>query len=198
MTAAKLTVAEDDLSKACAKVGRFLHEFALVEQEINNGIVQILDLRGNAADVIAHDIDFIRKVNLLKIVALENVPETKKQSIGKLFSDVAEKNNDRILMAHSRFEPAAAEGVQFWRTVAKGIVKKLDPLWTKQDFENSYKRLHNIREKLTELSPMLRLSTNAEVRRRVFGHYLHTPASSWVPLAPSLALLEESRNKPGR
>ena len=34
MTTAKPTVAEDDLSKACAKVGRFLHEFALVEQEI--------------------------------------------------------------------------------------------------------------------------------------------------------------------
>ena len=37
---------EDDLSKACAKVGRFLHDFALVEQEINDGIVQMLDLTG--------------------------------------------------------------------------------------------------------------------------------------------------------
>src|SRR5215468_5844160 len=113
--------AEDDLSKACAQVGRFLHEFALVEQEINNGIVQILDLKGDAADVIAHDIDFFRKVNLLKIIALETAPKTEKKSISKLFSAVAKQNNDRLLMAHSRFEPAAAEGVQFRRTVAKGI-----------------------------------------------------------------------------
>ena len=62
---------EDDLLKACAKVGRFLHDFALVEQEFNDGIVQILDLKGAAADVIANSLDFLRKHNLLRTVALE-------------------------------------------------------------------------------------------------------------------------------
>jgi hypothetical protein len=184
--------AEDDLSKACAQVGRFFHEFGLVEQEINNGIVQILDLKGDAADVIAHDIDFFRKVNLLKIIALETAPETEKESIGKLFSAVAEENNDRILMAHSRFEPAAAEGVQFRRTVAKGIVKKLDPLWTKQDFEDSYKRLRHIREKLTALTPTLTFSINKEGRTEMFHNYIY----SGVPLP--LLHAEQSKNKPGR
>ncbi len=40
MTTEKPQVVEDDLCKACAKVGRFLYEFALVEGEINSGIVQ--------------------------------------------------------------------------------------------------------------------------------------------------------------
>jgi hypothetical protein len=200
MTTAKLTVAEDDLSKACAKVGRFLHEFALVEQEINNSIVQILDLKGDAADVVANSIDFFRKANLLQTVALETAPEPEKNSIGKLFSAVAKRNDDRNVMAHSVFEPAADEGVQFRRTVAKdGRVKKSDPLWTKQDFENSYKSLHDIREKLTKLSPMLTLSINEDRRTRIFHHYLYTPASSWVPVPPTRAILgllseEEARN----
>jgi len=176
--------AEDDLSRACAQVGRFLHEFALVEQEINNGIVQILDLKGDAAHVIAHDIEFFRKLNLLKIVALETAPETEKESIGKLFSAVAKQNDHRNLMAHSRFEPAADEGVQFWRTVAKGIVKKVDPLWTKQDFEDSYKRLRNIREKLTELRPTLTLSINEDGPTRIFHHYLYAPDSGWISGPP--------------
>ncbi len=135
---------EDDLSKACAKVGRFLHDFALVEQEINGGIVQILDLKGTAADVIANSLDFIRKVNLFRTVALETAPEPEKEGVGKLFSAIAAQNDDRILMAHSTFELAADDGVQFRRTVAKdGKIKKEDPLWTKQKFEQSYNRLHD-------------------------------------------------------
>ena len=182
MTTAKPTVAEDDLSKASAKVGHFLHEFALVEQEINQGIVKILDLKGDAADVVAHGIDFFRKANLLRTVALETAPEAERGCIGKLFSAIAEQNNDRILMAHGVFEPAAEEGVQFRYTVAKdGKVKKHDPLWTKQNFENSYKRLRDIREKLMELCPRLTLTISEEGRTQIFSHYLYTPASTWVP-----------------
>jgi hypothetical protein len=44
----------DDLSKACEKVGRFLHDFALVEQEINERIADILNLKGDAADVVVN------------------------------------------------------------------------------------------------------------------------------------------------
>ena len=79
MTAAKPTVTtEDHLSKACAKVGRFLHEFALVEEEINKGIAQILALKGDAAEVVANGVDFIRKANLLRTVALETAPEAER------------------------------------------------------------------------------------------------------------------------
>jgi hypothetical protein len=104
---------EDDLSKACAKVGRFLHDFALIEQEINDGIVQLLDLEGAAADVIADNLEFFRKANLLLTVALETAPQPEKEDVEKLFRAIAEQNNDRNLMAHSTFELAADDGVQF-------------------------------------------------------------------------------------
>lgn len=167
---------EDDLSKACAKVGRFLHDFALVEQEINDGIVQILDLKGAAADVIANNLDFFRKVNLLRTVALETAPQPEKGDINKLFSAIAEQNDDRILMAHSTFELAVDDSVQFRRTVAKdGKIKKEEPLWTKQKFEQSYKRLQDIRDKLTKLHPRLTLSD--ESKTQLFSNYLNSPVS---------------------
>jgi hypothetical protein len=181
MTTAKPIVAEDDLSKACAKVGRFLHEFALVEQEINNGIVQILNLKGGAADVIVRSLSFSRKADLL-FVALEIAPEEEKEGISELFVAIDKENKARNLMAHNVFEPAADEGVQFRRTVAKGgRVKKSDPPWTKQNFEDSYKRLHDIREKLTELSPSLTLSINEEGRTRIFYHYLYGRSDFRLP-----------------
>jgi hypothetical protein len=151
---------EDDLSKACAKVGRFLHDFALIEQEINVGIVKILGLKGDAADVIANTLDFIRKANLLRTVAVKTAPQPKKGDVETLFSAIFRQNDDRILMAHSTFEPAADDGVQFRRTVAKdGKIKKVDPLWTKEKFEQSYKQLQDIRGRLTKLRPRLTLVT---------------------------------------
>jgi hypothetical protein len=177
MTTAKPT--EDNLSRACAKVGRFLHEFALVEQEINNSIANILDLKGGAVDVVAHSVDFARKANLLRTVALETVH---KGYVEKLFRAIFKHNDDRVLMAHSVFEPTANEGVQFKRTVARdGKITKQDPLWTKQKFDDSYKGLRDAQEKLMELGQTLRFS--AYDRNRIFNRYLYTPASSYVPLA---------------
>lgn len=174
---------EDDLLKACAKVGRFLHDFALVEQEINDGIVQILDLKGAAADVIANNLDFFRKANLLQTVALETAPEPQKGGVKTLFNAIAAQNDDRILMAHSTFELAADDGVQFRRTVAKdGKINKTDPLWTKQKFEQSYKHLLDIRDKLTELRPRLTLSE--ESKTQLFSNYLYTPASAELRISP--------------
>jgi hypothetical protein len=165
---------EDDLWKACAKVGRFLHDFALVEQEINDGIVQLLDLEGAAADVIADNLEFFRKANLLLTVALETAPQPEKEDVEKLFRAIAKQNNYRNLMAHSTFELAADDGVQFRRTVAKDLkIKKQDPLWTKQEFEQSYTRLQDIRDKLTKLRPRLTLSD--ESKTQLFSNYLNTP-----------------------
>ena len=62
-------------------------------------------------------------------------------------------------MAHSPFELADDDGVQFRRTVAKdGKIAKQDPLWTKQKFEGAYKRLQDILDKLRKLRPSLKLS----------------------------------------
>ena len=125
--------------------------------------------------MIANILDFFRKANLLLTVALETAPQPEKGDVEKLFSAIAEQNDDRILMAHSTFELAADDDVQFRRTVAKGgKIKKQDPLWTKQKFEQSYTRLQDIRDKLTKLRPRLTLSDKSKTQ--LFSNYLNTPA----------------------
>jgi len=102
-----------DLNAACEKVGRYLYEFALLEREINASIVQILDLKSDAADVVSHSLDFFKKVNLLKIVANETAPKEDVDELQDLFNDIAKLNEGRILMAHGAFEPAPNDAVQF-------------------------------------------------------------------------------------
>jgi hypothetical protein len=41
----------EQLFLACQKVGLFLHKFALLEQEVNERIADLLKLQGEAADV---------------------------------------------------------------------------------------------------------------------------------------------------
>lgn len=174
-------MASDELSKACEKVGRFLHDFALVEREINERIVDILNLKGDAADVVANSVDFFRKANILRTVAFETAPPEEKDAIGKLFSAIAKENENRVLLAHSAFEPAVDGGVQFRRTIAKdGKVKVHDPLWTKQQFEQASVRLKDIQTKLTKLKPQLTFKVT-KGHSELFAHYLYTPVSTWVP-----------------
>jgi len=108
----------DELSLACQKVGRFLHDFAILEKEINERIVDILRLKDEAADVVTHSLDFTKKSNILRTIAVATAPKDAKKSVDKLFNRIADHNEERILMAHSGFEPAANEAVQFKRTVA--------------------------------------------------------------------------------
>ena len=164
-----MTVTEEELSKACAKVGHFLHEFALVEQEINQCIVQILDLKGDAADWVVRKITFGNKSILLKIAALETAPPEERETMNELFTNVSKQNKNRNVMAHRIFEPADNDGVQFWPTVAND-----DSLWTKQRFEDSYQDLHAIRENLKQLRPKLTFHISEEGKTETFSHYLYT------------------------
>ena len=109
-------------------------------------------------------------------MSLETAPQREKEDVNKLFNAIFEQNNDRNLMAHSTFELAADDGVQFRRTVAKdGKLKKEDPLWTKQKFEQSYERLQDIRDRLTKLRP--RLTPIPDLGWMGFG--LEYPPPSW-------------------
>jgi hypothetical protein len=175
---------DDELAKACQKVGRFLHDFALVEREINRRIADILDLKGRTADVVLDglEIPFFKKVDLLAVIALETAPDLKEQrKIRKLISSIAEQNINRIVMAHSAFEPTQGEAVQFRRTVAKkGKLTVQDPLWTKQQFEQASATLMRLQDKLRELKPRLTIKISSE-RSEMLTHYLYTAAQTWVP-----------------
>ena len=171
----------NQLSLACQKVGRFLHDFASLEKEIDERIVDILQLKDDAAQVVANSVDFFRKLNILRTIAQATAPENEKKSVEKLFSAIAEHNNNRVLMAHSVFEPAADESVQFRRTIAKdGKVKVQDPLWSKNDFEEASAQLKKTCDGLAQLRPTLTYKV-VDGRPELVNHYLFTPFSTWVP-----------------
>lgn len=171
----------DAVSLACQKVGRFLYDFALMEQDINERIIDILQLKGGAADVVAHSLDFFKKVNILRIIALDTAPTEERKPTEKLFSAIAAQNDNRILMAHCPFEPSDDQSVQFRRTVAKdGKVKVKDPLWSKKQFDEASADLNGIREKLNKLKPRLTFKV-VDGRSEIFSHYLYAPFSTWVP-----------------
>jgi hypothetical protein len=48
---------------------------------------------------------------------------------------------DRQAIAHDSFEPDGAEAVQFKRSTARKKLQEVDPRWTKDKFENSYRKL---------------------------------------------------------
>jgi hypothetical protein len=153
-----IVMAEDELSLACQKVGRFFYKFALLEQEINERIVDMLKLKGLAADVITHDIDFFKKLNLLKIVAVEQTPPEEKKRVENIFNAITIHNDIRQVMAHSRFEPRENGSVQFRRTVAKGgkvTVQDKDHLWDVGKFTKEFEKLEELRAKLNALKHKL-------------------------------------------
>jgi hypothetical protein len=132
---------------ACSK-------FAILEQEINERIFDLLKLEGAAADVVAHSVDFFKKWSLLRFVAIEKTPPRGRERVRNIFSGIEEQNRNRILMAHCRFEPAANDSVQFRRTVVKAEIKIDDPLWSPQKFEIEFKKLDDLRAKLIGLKPL--------------------------------------------
>ena len=121
----------DDLSLACQKVGLFLHKFALLEHEMNERIVDILQLKDQAAGVVAHGLDFFKKFNLLKTVAIgQRRPPDEKKHVGKIFSGIARSKTIAPDCDGSSclFEPAINGSVQFRYTLAKdGKVDIKDP-----------------------------------------------------------------------
>jgi hypothetical protein len=176
----------NELDKACQKVGRFLHDFAEVEHEINEGIVSILDLKSDAANVV-HSIDFFKKVNILRIIANDTAPEEEKPKLKDVFSAIASQNNSRLIMAHCPFESAPDEGVQFKRTTANdGKITVHDPLWTPKMFADASKKLNELRDVLRGIRPRLTLTIGE--RGSKLSQYLYTPASNFI------GIVEDAKN----
>ena len=104
-------MADDPLDGACAQVGRFLYHFANLEDEINQALTKLLKLSPVAADWIIHNVSFARRFNFVYVVALDQIKDRKghsqvKKILGKVIQHkVIQHNEDRNLMAHSRFEP---------------------------------------------------------------------------------------------
>ncbi|MGY4299936.1 hypothetical protein ACVWXN_008031 [Bradyrhizobium sp. i1.4.4] len=145
-----------------------------MEREINTSIVQMLDLKSDAADVVAHSLDFFKKVNLLKIVANETAPKEDQDELQDLFNAIAKLNEGRVLMAHGALEPAQNDGVQFRVTSARGgAVKVREPLWDKKQFEDVYAKLQSTRESVKKVRPSLTVTISQDRKSELLSAYTY-------------------------
>jgi hypothetical protein len=129
-------VGRDWLSESCELVGRFLYHFSRVEQSLDLTLIKIVGLESEIAPVITANIDFARKVELVRTAAVHQLadhPELDfvKKTIGRIFA----ANEARKIVAHCAFDPSLHGAVQFRRTHATGgRIAVVNPLWPVEKF----------------------------------------------------------------
>ena len=160
-----------ELSLACQKVGLFLHKFALLEGEINERLSDMLKLKGDAADAIA-TIDFMKKWSLLKTVALGQTPQKRMKRVERIFNAIATRNDNRVVVAHGRFDP-----------LTKGSVQFKNQLWNADKFTGEFRELDRLRAKLKELKAELTVEYDEDGRSELVGK-----AISLIPKSVTMVL----------
>jgi hypothetical protein len=178
----------DDLDRACAQVGRFLYHFANLEHEIDRAIAKLLELSPGASNVITGSVDFLKRFNFMRTAVLWQAKDSERGEVEKILNKVFGHNDDRLVMAHSQFEPVG-DGVKFTRVVARGgKVEIPDETWFKKDFEDKYSAMQTLGEQLVEIVSTVK-PTNYVLRART-GDY-----AAWFAQGSPHALLHSAPSK---
>jgi hypothetical protein len=125
----------DPLSIACELVGRFQYHFARFEQALNTAITTLFGLNDIASDIICANLDFTRKLNIVRsqvIMQFNDKNEYVTGLLGQIFS-INEPLRQTVI--HSSFEPHG-DGVKFTRLIAKKGLEPSTHVWDKKKFGN--------------------------------------------------------------
>jgi hypothetical protein len=147
------------LTRACRLVGRFQYHFARVEQKVDQGVIKLLDLDAKAAPIVTGNLDFAKKLNLVRTAAYQQAAkDDKQQQFGEDTCKAVFKINDvRQLVIHSSFEPGPGGGVQFKRTVAKnGRLRIEDQVWGDKEFHEHYRKMVTLEGNLDNLIRLIK------------------------------------------
>jgi hypothetical protein len=145
------------LEKACSLVGRFQYHFARVEQKIDHAVIKLFDLDEKAAPIITGSVDFAKKVNFVRTLALQADKPEDQEFADNTSTKVLKVNNTRQIVVHSSFEPAPGGGVQFRRTVAKdGRVRVDDQVWDDKKFSKHYTEMGALETELDRLIELIK------------------------------------------
>jgi predicted ester cyclase len=125
-----------DEAEAHRLVGKFLQNYALLEQALDAGIGKLLKLEGAKNDIVCANIPFAKKIGVLFSAEefLSEVPDAeRKKKLKKLWSTMEELNQKRVMFAHNSFSSDGKGGISFRRVVAKKKLEVSDiPLTSKQ------------------------------------------------------------------
>ena len=101
---------------ACRQVGQFLYHFSLLERELDDGIGKLLGIEAGAVDIVTANMDFARKVNVLRsaeVFKAEMPDEVRKKLLEETFSAIWSLNDKRKVVAHCPSHPESSQGWYF-------------------------------------------------------------------------------------
>jgi hypothetical protein len=143
------------LQAAFRQVGEFLYHFSLLEQEIDDGIGKLLGIGAGAVDIVTANMDFGRKVNVLRSAEdfKAAMPDTEREKkLKDTFSDIMALNDERKIVAHCSFSYVKQPGtVVFRRAVAAKELRVENIEWDDKKFKESFKKAERVRASVHQL-----------------------------------------------
>jgi hypothetical protein len=149
------------LQAAYRQVGEFLYHFSLLEQEIDDGIGKLLGIETGAVDIVTANMDFGRKVSVLRSAEwfkAKLADDSRTKKLKDTFNAIMALNDDRKIVAHCTFSFGQEKGaVIFRRVVAKKELKVENIEWSNDKFRESFRKIeetrHGVRQLIDDLIP---------------------------------------------
>jgi hypothetical protein len=140
----------DPLSIACELVGQFQYHFARIEQALNVGIATLFGLNDIASDIICANLDFMRKVYIVRSQVIMQFKDRDEYMISLLgrISRINEPHRQTVI--HSRFEPHEG-GVKFTRLIAKQGLEHSPHIWPKKKFDDLCATMDGLARELEQI-----------------------------------------------
>jgi hypothetical protein len=139
----------DSLDRADLLVGRFFRLLGAIEMELNDAIRKLFELPPNSAETVCANIDFFKKMNIVRSALHDQDVEDKhKDEIKKLFGRIAATNDQRQIAAHSSFDANGNDGVVFNRITAKAGLERTSPTWTEKYCSEMFAEMEELRKEL--------------------------------------------------
>lgn len=129
-----------------AMIGRFLWHFSKIEDALDRGIQRMFELHEAPSRVIVANIDYSRKISILRSAIIEQSGSNKRKELKDLINPLKlamEANNDRIIVAHCSFTPVLS-GIKFTRVVAKDGLSIVEIEWSFDQFSEKFARMDRI------------------------------------------------------
>ena len=143
------------LQAAFRQVGKFLYHFSLLEQEIDDGIGKLLGIGAGAVDIVTANMDFSRKVNVLRSAEgfKAAIPDSaREKKLKETFKAILALNDDRKIVAHCSFSYGKESGaVVFRRAVASKELKVENIEWDDKKFQESFTKADEVRASVHQL-----------------------------------------------
>ena len=157
-------------------VGQFMKEWSIVEIGIDRVVAGALRLDSTQALVVSKSLQLRAKISLINaMISLLPKPDEDESIFKQVRRELDQLTKDRNAIVHSTFH--ASENRRqvhfFGANITDGQPDLLLHSWTRQDFYDRFKRMHDLLGELEELRKILRLSADIQGLAGVLSRAQH-------------------------